>query len=161
MLELQTPVRQLAETIVEILVDRSGVDHLLEGNEILHVTVIRVEHDLDVGMIEHVFEHAREPIQGHGLIAVREIAIVAVGASGHARRHLRVEFGRIERPLLARVTTEKFLVEFAPDFADDDILARADHVAFLSHRGEEFLHLKRRQAQPVHLVDRIEIDRDR
>ncbi len=113
------------------------------------------------GMVEHVLEHARKPMQRHRLVAVGEIPVVAVGAGRHAGGHLRVEFGRVERPLLARVVAEELLVQLASHLADDHVLAGLDRIALLGHGSEKFLHLKRGQVQAVHLVDRVQIDRHR
>ncbi len=55
------------------------------------VAIVRVEHDLDVRMREQALEHPRVAVQGHRLVGVRKIAVVAVGARGHARGHSGVE----------------------------------------------------------------------
>src|SRR3712207_7985146 len=47
------------------------------------------------------------------------LAVVAVGARGHARGDRLVELRRVERPLLARVAAEEQLVELAPHLGQD------------------------------------------
>src|SRR6266480_434716 len=109
-------------------------------------------------MIEHVFKHARVAMSGHPLEFVGEIAVIAVGSYRNACGYLRVEVGRINSPLLARVSTEKFLVERPPDLTHDHILGCAQRGARLRKCFQEFACLGFAQITIVNAVDRIEID---
>ncbi len=55
-LELKGAVGKLAINEIKILVDRPGKDQLPIGNHINDLLVIGVEHNLNVGMIQHLFE---------------------------------------------------------------------------------------------------------
>ena len=154
-LELERAIRQLAEAVVEELVDRPGEDHLAMRDHVAHFAVVGVEQDLDVRMRQHALEHPRVAVQRHRLVGVGEVAIVAVGAHRHARGHRGVELRRIEAPLLARVVAEELLVQLAADLADDDVFGGADLRARLGDRSEELLELERREVRAVQLVDRV------
>src|SRR5688500_338167 len=58
-LELKRAVRQFAIDEPEILIHWSSKDHFPVRDHIHDFLVICVEHDLDVGMIQHLFEQAR------------------------------------------------------------------------------------------------------
>ena len=160
-LELERPVRQLAETEVEVLVDGTGEHDTVIGDRALDLAVVGVQQDLDVRMGEHALEHPGEAVRRHHLIGVGEIAIVAIGPDRDSCDDRRVELGRIEAPLLARVVPEELLVELAPNLADDDVFRRADHVAWFGDGIEELLQLERRVAGAVQPVDGVEVDRYR
>ena len=86
-------------------------------------------------MIEHISEHVSEPPRGHRLISIREVTIIPIEPQGHTRGDLRVEFRWIKSPLLARVSTKKLFVEFAPDTIDDHILGIQYRIPLLNHFG--------------------------
>src|SRR5438045_2761467 len=72
---------------------------------------------------------------------VSEVPIVAIGSHRDARGHLRLQLGRIEPPLLARVVLEEFLVQLAADLADDDVFRGLHALAPLGALGEELCQL--------------------
>ena len=112
-------------------------------------------------MIEHVFKHARVAILGHPLEFVGEIAVIAVGSHRNACGHLRVEIGRINSPLLARVATKKLFVEQPADLTHDHVLGCAQCGARFRKCFQEFARLCFAQITIVNAVYRIEIDRHR
>jgi hypothetical protein len=89
--EIERTIRQLPQAVMKVLVDRPGEDHLTVRNRTLHVTVVRVQQDLDVWMREHALEHPRVAVERHHLIGVGEVPIVAIGAHRNARRDARTE----------------------------------------------------------------------
>ena len=94
-------------------------------------------------------------------VSIGEIAIVAVGARWNSRRHGRVEFGRVEVPLLLRVVLEELLVQFLTDRVHDDVFGRRHGFPFLADLLEEGAHLVCTQVKPVELVYRVKVDRYR
>ena len=82
----------------------------------------------------------------HELEAVGEISIVAICSHRNPRGHLRIELRRIDAPLFARVVAEEFLVQIAPDPAEDDFFgcARRSHMDRAS--SEELFNLAFSQA---------------
>src|SRR5215217_1337187 len=85
MLETERPVRQLSITKVEILVNRPRVDEFVIMYVVCDLAEVRIEHNLDVPMIEHVFEHARITVKRHHLKAVVEVPIVVASAGWYSR----------------------------------------------------------------------------
>src|ERR1044071_1275560 len=118
MSEVQTTIRQPPKTELKEFIDRSTIYYFLVRNDVLHMSVIRIEQDFYIWMIQHIFKHPGETIARHGLVRISEITVVPVGPGGHSGCNLSIEFGRIESPLFSCVTAEKFLVEFASDFVD-------------------------------------------
>src|SRR5690349_9350003 len=159
-LEFKRSVRQFSVTIIEIRINGTSIDHLAEGNIFLDFPVIAIQHDLDIGVIKHVLKHAREAVQWHRLVRISEVTIVAVGSRRNSRRHTRVKLGRIESPLFARIIAEKFFVQLSSHFADYNVLRRLYTLDGFSDFLEKLLDFKRRQAQTVESVDRVEIDRN-
>jgi hypothetical protein len=95
-LEFQAAIGEWTVSIVEVLVDRAGEDELVEGYLLACFAVINIQHDLDVRMIEHVAEHVSVAARRHRLVAIREIAIVAIETDRHARGNLSVELRGIK-----------------------------------------------------------------
>jgi len=132
-LELQRTVRQLAELEVKILIDRAGKNHFLEGNEIDYLMVIGVEHHLNVGMVEHLLEHSGVAVQGHCLVGIGEVPVVAVGAGRHARGHRFIELRGVEAPLLIGVVLEEFIVQLTAYFAHYYVLRGFNNINLLGY----------------------------
>ena len=126
----------------------------------LNFQMVGLKHDLNIGVVEHVFEETCISMLRHELVAVGEVAVVAVGACRDARRDRLVELGWIYAPLLFRIAPKELLVEVTPDFADDDVFGGSYLWQRFRPRGEPALHLLRRQRQPIELVDGIKIDGD-
>ena len=140
-LELQRSIRQAPESIIEVRVDWTGVDERTIRDDVFHFAEVAVEQHLDVRVRQHALKHPRVPVQRHGLVRVGEVPIVPIGSHRDARGHLRLQLGRIEPPLLARVVLEKFLVQLAADLADDDVFRGLHALAPLGALGEELRQL--------------------
>ena len=136
MLKLKRPVGQLAKSVVEKFINRSSIDHLAIRNFLLNLPVIDIEKNFYIPMIEHVFKHAREPMQRHGLVRIAEIPLITIGAHRHPRYNGRIQFRRVKAPLLPCVIFEELFVELAPDSAHHHILGITDHLFGLRHRGK-------------------------
>ena len=160
MFELKAPVGKLAETVVEELVHRTGEDQLAMRDEIAHLPIVGVQHDLDVRVIEEIAEHVGETARRHRLIGVGEVAVVAVEAQRDAGGDLRVKLGGIEAPLFAGVAAEEFFVELAAYAVDDHVFGGDERIAFFGDGVEERLHAGRVELAIVERVDRVEIDGD-
>ena len=83
-LELEGAVRELAVDEVKILIHRSGKDQLAVRNHVNHFLIVGVEHDLNIGVIQHLFKQACIPLLRHDLIDIAEVAVVAVIADRDA-----------------------------------------------------------------------------
>src|SRR5947209_15740916 len=113
MLEAQTAIRQAAKSIVEKLVDGTGIYNPPEAPGILDILVIRAERQLDVRMVQDRSEHRRVAVLRHRLEFIGEVAVIAVGPRRHAGSNGLVQLRGVETPLFARVSTEEFLVELS------------------------------------------------
>ena len=160
-LEFEGSVRQFSETIIEIGINRTGIDHLAEWNVFFYLPVITIQHDLDIRVIKHVLEHARKAVQRHRLVRICKVTIVTIRPRGNARSHARVELRWIKSPLLARVVAEEFFVQLSSHFADDHVLRRAYAIDRLSHLLKKLFDLERCQIQAVKRVDSVQINRNR
>src|ERR1043166_6138260 len=110
MLELQRPVWQLAESIIEISIDGSGKNGVSRSHLPSNRKKIYADLDAYPPMIEHALEHPGKPMQRHVLKCVGEVTIIMIGARRNARDHAGGEFRRIEAPLLARISAEELFV---------------------------------------------------
>jgi hypothetical protein len=122
---------------------------------------VHVQKNLDVAMVEHALEERRIAGDRHELIVVGKVPVVRVQPRWDASRNRRVELGRVETPLLARVAPEELFVQLAADFADYSILGGARPADRLCACAEEVRELFRCQRQTVHLIHGIEVDRKR
>src|ERR1044072_7039165 len=95
------------------------------------------------------------------MVSVGEVTIVAVGARRHSRSHARIQFGRIESPLFARIIAKEFLVQLPAYFTNDDVFRRADAIDWLCNFLKKFFDFKRGQTQTVKSIDGVEIDWNR
>ncbi len=100
-------------------------------------------------MREHPLEHRFEAVLRHRLKRIGEIAVVAVRTDRNAPADARVEFARVDAPLLARVSGEEQLVEFAADARHDRVLRIADRIRPLAALVEERRHLRRVEIEAV------------
>src|SRR4051812_20557182 len=105
--EAQGSIGELSEAIVEEFVDRAGINEAIGDDLALELRKVDAELKPDVAMIEHVLEHARKTVTWHCLVLIGEIAVVRVGASGHACGDALVELRGVKSPLLARVAAEE------------------------------------------------------
>jgi hypothetical protein len=71
-----------------------------------------------------------------------------------------IQLRRVEAPLFARVVAEELFIQLAAHFVDHDIFRCANLLFLFRDRLEELLDLERCQAQAIHLVDRVEVDRN-
>lgn len=96
------------------------------------------------------------------LEGIGEVAVVVVGAGGHARGHRLVQLRGIQPPLLARIAAEKGFVELATYLIDHHIFAGLDIGYRLGAAGQERCGLFFGcQLQAVQTVQRGYVDRDR
>src|SRR5690606_25928793 len=105
-------IRQVPEPEAEELIDPTGEDQPPVCDPLAGGGEVGVEFHVDPWMPEHALEHGRVALDRHHLEPIGEIAIIAAGARGDARRYRAIEFGGVEAPLLARVASEELLVEF-------------------------------------------------
>ena len=163
--EAQRTIGQRPVRIVEIFVDRAGIDHLRRGVALGHVLVGGVGLHRDQRVIEDAAEHRRIALRRHRLVAILEIAAVAAGIDRHARRHLRIELLGRKLPLLDRVVLEHLLVDIlgqelqlvvlaAAQLQDRHLLAEAVH---LDQLARDRIGQVRREGA----LDRIEVERQR
>ena len=76
-MEIEAAVRQTAEAMVEILVDRAGEDRVRGGELVAQLADSPSPRaTVDVAVIEHVLEHGGVAIQRHRLERVEEVAVV-------------------------------------------------------------------------------------
>ena len=73
--------------IVEVFIDPAGIYELAIIHLLCHVSEIRVEQDVDIGMRQHALEHRRVAISRHLLKLIVEVTIVIVGTNGDASRY--------------------------------------------------------------------------
>lgn len=124
--EFEASIRQCAEAMVEIGIDRAGEDR--PGRQLagIQLAVVHPEFELYVRMIQHVFEETRKASRRHRLVGVEKVAVVGRRSRRHACRDRLVEPGWIEPPLLSRVAFEEGAVEMAADLRDHHVLRGAD-----------------------------------
>ena len=158
-LEVEREVRQLAVAVVEELIHRPGVDHLLIGDAIGQVAVVGAQDDRDVGMGEHLLEHPGVAAPGHGLVGIAEVPVVRIRADRDACRDRRVQFGRVQPPVAPRVAAEERLVQAAAHLAHHHVLGGDAGVDRLGDRLEERRTLLvGLQVEAVQRVDRRAVD---
>src|SRR5918993_4889253 len=121
---MERTVRQFSIAEIEKLVNGTRVDHLPIRNDTPYLPVVRIEHDLDMRMVQHPLEHPCITMEGHRLVGVSKIAVIAVRADWHARDDRCIEFRGVEVPLLARVAPKKFAIELLPHPIHNHILTR-------------------------------------
>src|SRR3546814_2632396 len=74
--ELKGAVRELSKAIIEIFVYRAGEDQLVVVAGRSHIVIVQPKFDIDVGVVQHPFEHPRKAMLRHRLELVQRIAIV-------------------------------------------------------------------------------------
>lgn len=160
MLETKGAVGQGTMAIVEVGVDRSGVDDGFGFDLVANGEEVGTQLEADVGMIEHPLEHGRITILGHDLELVVKVAVVAVGADRNAGDDGGAELGGVEAPLFAGITPKEFFVKVAADGVEYDIFAGFDGAAGFSHPIEEGLNAGFVEVEAVEAVDGVLVDGD-
>ena len=162
MSELEASIRQLAISVAKIFVDRAGIYKSIIVDFAADLLELDVEHDVDVVVVQHIFEHRRITRERHTLMLVGEIAIIVVQARRDARGHRLVEFGRVETPLFARISLEEFFVEIASHLGNDRVFGGADRSTGFRDTGEIGRRLRVGfELQAVKLIERVAVDRHR
>jgi hypothetical protein len=102
---------------------------------------------------QQALEEPRVAGRRHRLEAIREIAVVVIGARRHAGGDGRVELARVETPLLAGVSAKEQLVQFTAYRAHDDVFRRTSGIR-LGTRAIEMVDLggalKVEVEEPIH-----------
>ena len=98
-------------------------------------------------MVEHLLEELRVAEDGHALVGVLEIAVIARDEYRHARRHRRVDFLGREPPLLLRVVQKDVLVHEIGDLGELGVVLLAQlvdgHLALVAEGVDELLNVVR------------------
>src|SRR3546814_6289830 len=69
--ELKGAVRELSKAIIEIFVYRAGEDQLVVVAGRSHIVIVQPKFDIDVGVVQHPFEHPRKAMLRHRLELVQ------------------------------------------------------------------------------------------
>ncbi len=165
--EIQRAPRQLTLGVVEVPVDRSGVDdrnssgrcrlaHRLSG-----IQEVSVEANLDPRIIHHALGPGAVSVDGDALIPITEVAVVVVEAQGQPCDHGRRQVTRVRLPLFGRVVADERLVERAPQQTDGARLQtacalRVGGAGLLTDQRPSLLGAERGAEE---LVDRGQVDR--
>lgn len=136
MVKAQGAVGEFSKTIAEELVQGTGKDEAPEGYFVADLLKIRLQHNFDVRVVEHVLEHPSVTVLWHVLVLVVKVPIIPIGSSWQPRCDRLVKFGRVNAPLFAGVAAEELVIKFSADLADDDILRRLDVLHVLRARLE-------------------------
>ena len=98
-------------------------------------------------MVEHLLEELRVAEDGHALVGVLEVAVIARDEYRHARRHRRVDFLGREPPLLLRVVQKDVLVHEIGNLGELGVVLLAQlvdgHLALVAKRVDELLDVVR------------------
>ena len=159
--ETQGAVGKRAKAVVEIGIDRTGVDDGFGVDPVANGEEVSAEFEADIGVVEHPLEHNGVAVLGHDLEFVVEVAVVAVGADRDAGGDGGAELGGVEAPLLAGVAAKEFFVEIAADGVENDIFAGFDGVARFARPVEEGLDAVFFKVQSVEAVNGVLVDGDR
>ena len=143
LLEPERAVRENAEPVAEVLVDRSGEDRVPEHPARPLVAVTAPETQGDARIREHPLEHPRVTLRRQSLEGLGEASLVAVGADGDAAGERGIQIRRIDAPLLARVVPEKQVVEGAANARPHLFLEVGGRRPGVSPPRQEGLHLHR------------------
>ena len=160
--EVEAAVGQAPETREEELVERASVDdgplellavELDRGKrgvlgfafklELEHAFRLGVQTHLDILVVEHLLEQLRVAEDGHALVGVLEVAVIARDENRNARRHRRVDFLGREPPLLLRVVQKDVFVHEIGDLSELGIVLLAQlvdsHLALVAEGIDELL----------------------
>ena len=164
--EVEAAVGQAPETREEELVERASVDdgplellavELDRGKrgvlgfafklELEHAFRLGVQTHLDILVVEHLLEQLRVAEDGHALVGVLEVAVIARDENRNARRHRRVDFLGREPPLLLRVVQKDIFVHEIGDLSEFGIVLLAQlvdsHLALVAEGIDELLDVVR------------------
>ncbi len=147
--------------VIVVLVDRPGVDEVLEFNRRKDVAEFGVEADLELVAAgrNHPLEHGCVTLLRNGLEILPQVAVVAIGANGDASADGCIKILGVAPPLLECVSFEKFFVELPSDLANDNFFG----VRWIFHGdavlGDPRLHFLRGGCTPEELLEGVEINR--
>ena len=165
-LEIERAPAELALGVVEVAVERTGVDHRSVGacraNGIAHREPVRIEHDVDLLIGGHVLQPLRVTVDGQPLVGVVEVAVVEGVADRETRDVLGGQVLRIGLPLLGRVVAHESLIQRAPD-ERNRLLLEVRRILSGDLRGllgDELLRLIGRVVATEELVDQAEPHRE-
>ena len=115
--------------------------------ELEHAFRLGVQTHLDILVVEHLLEQLRVAEDGHALVGVLEVAVIARDENRNARRHRRVDFLGREPPLLLRVVQKDIFVHEIGDLSEFGIVLLAQlvdsHLALVAEGIDELLDVVR------------------
>ena len=94
------------------------IDHPLRLVKAKHIARVRIQRQLDRGMIQHPFKQRRIALLWHALPAVLKISVILTDADRHTRRDRRIDLLRLLIPLLHRIMQEDVLIDITGDHPD-------------------------------------------
>ena len=158
-LEVQAAVLELAELVIEILVNRARVDDL-SGHGLIGGALLEVIHTrADLNAVEQSLDQLRVAADRDALIAVVEIVVVERVADRQALDDESWQFRATAAPLLLRVALDELRVDVRADERDGlllEVLRLAlDGLALLRNDG---LRLRWRHDVPE-LAERVHVER--
>ena len=106
----QAAIRQRTVDGLEVLVHRTRKDQPVVRDLTLNHAEIRLQHDSDIAVRQHLLEHRRIAVERHRLIRVLEVPVVAADVHRDACGHRGIEFVRLQSPLLDGVAEEDVFV---------------------------------------------------
>ena len=110
-LETKTSVRQFAVGMVEVLVNGSGIDQVVERDGGLGVKEAHVCFKVNVAVVQQRPNHRGVPLLWEGLVGVLEVAVVPRNMHRDTPRDGRSKFFGREAPLLGRIAIEKVFID--------------------------------------------------
>ena len=158
--EAQRAVGQRPVAVVEVFIDRPGVNQMPVAQVFPRLPKVSAELQFDLRVREDFPKHRGVTLLRQRLEFVGQIAIVAIRADRDAATDAGVEILRIELPLFARVVLKEHLVEPLPDLRDDRLLGVARTLDRLAPRREGRLHFLGGGGTSDELLKGVEIDRE-
>ena len=110
-LEANRAVGQFTVTVVKICVERTGKHNMSSADLMSNLEEIDADLDMDVRMVEHLFEHSRIAVQGHLLKCIGSVTVIMIFVRVGIRAATKAaSCGWIKAPLFARIAPEEFFV---------------------------------------------------
>ena len=169
LLEVDGTPLEIAKLVIEVPVDRAGVDdwHLADERLLVQrlgfVEEIGVQGHVDTRIVNHALHPRRVTVLGQALPSVAEVAVVIVETHGQTLDDACRQFARIGLPLLGRVVLDERLVQRSADERDALVVevGRVGAGEFARLLGDQRLGFGRRVVRVEELVDGAEVDRQR
>ena len=165
-LEIDGAPLEIAELIIEVPVDRTGVNdrHLADKRLLVQwlgfVEEVRVQGYVDTRVVDHAFHPRGVAVLGQTLPRVAEVAVVIVETHGQALDDACRQFARIGLPLLGRVVLDERLIQRAADQRNALVVevGRIRSRQFAGLFGDQCLGFSRGVVRVEELVDGAQVD---